>query len=172
MSTRGINLRPCFLPWSWKSSVLYWKNVSVVLAQILQGIPPGINVIIKRIADRIGREEIILGNLFAVEAREFEKWSAKNGSGIRLSGLGNKPDELALVALFRLIFDESVEFRAAVPGFRNYLLDKSLGILRSGKGPDVLKEIRSDVQVFIEALRPGYDKKLGLIKEYISLMTT
>ncbi len=127
----------------------------------------GINVIIKRIADRIGREEIILGNLFAVEAREFEKWSAKNGSGIRLSGLGNKPDELALVALFRLIFDESVEFRAAVPGFRNYLLDKSLGILRSGKGPDVLKEIRSDVQVFIEALRPGYDKKLGLIKEYI-----
>ncbi|MDD5423915.1 MAG: glycoside hydrolase family 76 protein [Candidatus Omnitrophica bacterium] len=126
-----------------------------------------INVLLDRIACRIGREDIRLSDLFPVEAKEFEAWSRKNGHGISLTAAKPGMDELTVVVLFKLIFDESMEFRAAATGFRNYLLDKSLSMLDSGQKDAVIKEIRSDTWVLLEALRPGYDKKLGLTKEFI-----
>lgn len=126
-----------------------------------------VNVLLDRIACRIGREEINLGNLFAAEAKEFEEWSKRNGHSVSVSVGKPGRDDLSVIVLFRLIFDESMEFRAAVTGFRHYLLDKSLCLLDAGRKREILSEIRGDTFAFLEALRPGYDKKLGLIKEYI-----
>ena len=126
-----------------------------------------IRVIICRIAARAGREDIRFSNLFAFECREFEEWSASYGHGIKLSAAKPAPDELTVIVLFRLIFDESVEFRAAVAGFRYFIMDKCLDMISAGKKSEVLKEIQSDCRTFIEALKPGYDKKLGLTKDRI-----
>ncbi len=126
-----------------------------------------VNVLLDRIACRIGREEINLGNLFPAEVKEFEEWSKRNGHSVSIAAGKPGRDSLSVIVLFRLIFDESMEFRAAVTGFRHYLLDKSLGLLDAGRKGEILGEIRGDTLAFLEALRPGYDKKLGLIKEYI-----
>ncbi|MFA5164672.1 MAG: glycoside hydrolase family 76 protein [Candidatus Omnitrophota bacterium] len=126
-----------------------------------------VNVLLDRIACRIGREDINLSNLFAVEAKEFGEWSKKNGHSVNIAAGRPGRDDLSVIVLFRLVFDESMEFRAAVTGFRNYLLDKSLGLLDEGRKGDILREIRGDTLAFLEALRPGYDRKLGLTKEYI-----
>jgi hypothetical protein len=126
-----------------------------------------IEVILLRIAARLAREDITAANLFSVEIREFEEWSGRFGHGIKLTSGKAVQDDLLTVVLFRIIFDESMEFRASVSGFRNFMFDKCLGMLYAGQKSAILGEVRDDVLVFLEALRPGYDKKSGLTKDRI-----
>ncbi len=141
--------------------------------------------LVARIAARIGRESIDLNGLYALEIQAFNEWSLKLGHHFefkdgRIVRDGNPvpsptslaEDDLFLLALYRLIFEESKEFKAAVPELRYYLFDKSLALLCreqdnimiASPRDIVLQEICGDVWAVMEALRPGYDRKPPLSK--------
>ncbi|RKX92658.1 MAG: hypothetical protein DRP84_09690 [Spirochaetes bacterium] len=140
----------------------------------------GINNLLARIYMRLGREEINLKNLYAQEIKEFEDWSNKFGHRFKWTNavlfeknhmvegpnFSNK-DNILTIVLFRLVFDESIEFKATCPSFRYFLFDKSLKMLISGQKDTILKEIQNDTWALLEALRPGYTKELQLTKESI-----
>ena len=140
----------------------------------------GINNILARIFMRLGREEINLKNLYAQEIKEFENWSSKFGHHFNWTDIGlfkedciiEEPvlfskDNILIITLFRLVFDESIEFKATAPSFRYFLFDKSLNMLISAQKALILQELQSDTWTLLEALRPGYVKELELTKESI-----
>jgi len=109
--------------------------------------------ILSRIANRTQSQHVTLEDLYPEEALEFERWSNQLGRHFNLKDF---KDPLAVVVLFRLIFDESTEFKASVPAFRYFLFDKSLDMLLAQQNDKILKEIQSDAGVFLDALRTGY----------------
>ncbi|HOW88090.1 MAG TPA: glycosyltransferase family 2 protein [Candidatus Omnitrophota bacterium] len=109
--------------------------------------------ILSRIASRSEGQSVALQDLYPEEALEFEKWSGRFGRGFHLKDF---KDPLTLIALFRIIFDESTEFKGSVPAFRYFLFDKALEMLGAEEKDRILREVQADISVFLDALRSGY----------------
>ena len=135
-----------------------------------------ISSLLARIFIRIGRGGIDLANLYPQEIKEFEDWSAKFGCGFTFSDTAlfkNKDrikdlqeDCILMAILFRIVFDESIEFKASCPGFRFFLFDKCLDMWIKGQENMILQEVQGDVWALLEALRPGYVEEIGLTKQH------
>ncbi|MDD5645304.1 MAG: glycosyltransferase family 2 protein [bacterium] len=132
------------------------------------------NAIISRIFSKGNWDDITLKSLYPLEISEYERWSARCGERFKWTDKGFKSslrddygcevgrgaDHMALVVLFRMVFEESTEFRATCPSFRYFLFEKALKMFFGRKKKDILGEIRSDTWALLEALRPGYSKDL------------
>ncbi|MBN2190320.1 MAG: hypothetical protein JW728_03820, partial [Candidatus Aureabacteria bacterium] len=133
------------------------------------------NAIITRIFSKSDFKHITLKSLYGAEVSEYEKWSSRCGDRYKWTDAGFKSslknddfkseihdirEHLLAVVLFRIVFEESMEFKATCPSFRYFLFEKSLKMLAERKGKTILNEIKGDTWALLEALRPGYSKDL------------
>ncbi|MCK9555251.1 hypothetical protein M0R36_05490 [bacterium] len=134
-----------------------------------------VNAIITRIFSKADFNDISLKSLYGIELSEYEKWSSRCGDRYKWTDTGFKSPlksddfksdihdikgHLLLVVLFRIVFEESMEFKATCPSFRYFLFEKSLKMFSEQKEKAILDEIKNDTWALLEALRPGYSKDL------------
>jgi hypothetical protein len=137
-----------------------------------------INVILNRIFSSVGKKMVNLENLFPEELKQFESWSIKNGSKLSFKNgrlyqadspakLNSSTNKITFLVLFRVIFDNSKDFKATVPQLRYFIFDKCINFLVSDDKKSILDEISSDVTAITKALEAGYKHKPELSKEEI-----
>jgi hypothetical protein len=135
-------------------------------------------ILLNRITRLAGKSIINLKHLYPEEIIEFENWSKLYGSRLTLvdsklyingscAELSLFDSKITMFVLFRMIFDESKDFKATVPSVRYYIFDKCINLLIKHKENEIHAEIISDVSALSKALEIGYKHNPELSKENI-----